>query len=106
MRPPCSYWSYWYWKGDRWMYSAIGSADHSVADGSVEAWMWGNADTPPDVVTFSEVCPPNIPPDTAPTDLSATVAAPPIRQYIAFLAMALLMLGGVWLARRARIGAR
>jgi len=104
MRPPCSYWSYWYWKDNRWMYSAIGSADHAVVDGSVEAWMWGNADTPPDAVTFKEVCPPDSSQDTAPPAANQAVAGPPIGQYLAFIGMALAMLGGLWLTRRRAMG--
>ena len=100
MRPPCSYWSYWYWKDDRWMYSAIGSADHKVADGSVEAWMWGNADTPPDKITFAEVCPADLAPEITPPLADTTTNAPPIREYLLFSGMALAMLGGFWLMRR------
>ena len=100
MRPPCSYWSYWYWKDDRWMYSAIGSADHNVVDGSVEAWLWGNAETPPDMITFAEVCLGDSSPEAPPPPVNSTVASPPITQYVAFLAMALAMLGAFWLTRR------
>lgn len=106
MRPPCSYWSYWYWKQDSWMYSPIGSADHTVVDGSIEAWMWGNADTPPDAITFAEVCPPDSTAISAPPAANGTVAAPPLGQYVAFVGMALAMLAGFWLIRRrARVGA-
>ena len=100
LRPPCSYWSYWYWKDNRWMYSAIGSADHGVVDGSVEAWMWGNAETPPDTISFAEVCPPDSTPEPAPSTPTDTVDAPPIGQYLLFAGMALALLGGFWLTRR------
>jgi hypothetical protein len=102
LRPPCSYWSYWYRREDRWMYSAIGSADHRVEDGSVEAWMWGDASTPPPVISFPEVCPPDAAADTgssSSTDAGPGIGSPPLIQYALFLVMVLALLGAFWLTR-------
>jgi hypothetical protein len=90
------------------MYSAVGSADHRVVNGSVEAWMWGNAETPPNVVAFADVCPPDGTTGTEPGPASttgvATPASPPLTQYALFLVMALGLLGIFWLTRRRATG--
>jgi hypothetical protein len=57
----CHYWNYFYREpGDNeWTYSPLGALLHEVQPGSVEAWVWGNGQTPPDAaLTFEVICSP------------------------------------------------
>jgi hypothetical protein len=54
--PPYYYWSYWHLQNGRWTYSSLGATAYTVKSGDVEGWLWGDARTPPQVVTFQEVC--------------------------------------------------
>ncbi len=50
---PCNYWSYWYWEGGDWVFSQRGAGQRRVSDGSVEAWVWGDGQTPPRAIDAS-----------------------------------------------------
>ncbi len=45
----CIYWNYYYRDSGttRWVYSGLGAAMRKVKPGSVDAWVWGEGDTPP-----------------------------------------------------------
>jgi hypothetical protein len=55
----CAYWNYFYRDpaaGD-WTYAPLGALLHKVRAGSVDAWVWGNGQTPPAAdLTFEAVC--------------------------------------------------
>jgi hypothetical protein len=64
----CAYWNYFYWDPGEtdWSYSALGALLRKVEAGSVEAWVWGDGQTPPaDDLTFEAIC---TPPTTVPTE--------------------------------------
>jgi hypothetical protein len=80
----CAYWNYFYQEPGEteWTYSALGAAMRKVRPGSVEAWVWGDGDTPPIVeVTFEEICmPATAVPTTRPTEEpTAAPAATPTK---------------------------
>jgi hypothetical protein len=55
----CRYWNYFYRESDdqAWTYSPLGALLRQVQPGSVEAWVWGDGQTPPDeALTFEAVC--------------------------------------------------
>jgi hypothetical protein len=109
----CQYWSYWHRRDDRWAYSQIGSGDYRVHNGDVEAWLWGDAQTPPVALSFAEICGPA---QAAAATVSETPSRPqegetPIAsaqpssqgvsviQYAVFLIMATALLAGFWFLR-------
>jgi hypothetical protein len=64
----CAYWNYFYRDPGEtdWSYSALGALLRKVNPGSVEAWVWGDGQTPPaDDLTFEAIC---TPPTTMPTE--------------------------------------
>jgi hypothetical protein len=66
----CHYWNYFYRDpGDNaWTYSPLGALLHEVQPGSVEAWVWGNGQTPPGAeLTFEAICSPAGPTQPLPT---------------------------------------
>ncbi len=38
--PGCSFWSYWQWQEERWVFSSSGAADHHMRSGEVAGWHW------------------------------------------------------------------
>lgn len=63
----CAYWNYFYRDPGEteWIYSALGAVLRKVQPGSVEAWVWGDGQTPPPAdLDFENVC---IPPSPTPT---------------------------------------
>ena len=55
----CTYWNYFYRDpgGSEWVYSVFGAAGRHVKPGSVEAWVWGDGQTPPaDDLSFERIC--------------------------------------------------
>lgn len=57
---PCTYWSYWRWRGDEWQYAGLGASVTQISDGDVDGWSWGpgsvtSAIAPP-TVSFDEIC--------------------------------------------------
>ena len=108
----CQYWSYWHWKGDAWTYAQIGSGDYPVHGGDVEAWLWGDARTPPVVVSFAEICGPSAtsategtPTATATTSAAETSAqSVPFAQYALFVLMTGALVAGFWFVRRRQRG--
>ena len=56
----CAYWNYFYRDPDQagWVYAALGALRHQAQPGSVEAWVWGNGQTPAADLTFEAVCQP------------------------------------------------
>jgi hypothetical protein len=68
----CAYWNYFFRDPGEsdWSYSALGALLRKVEAGSVEAWVWGDGQTPPaEDLTFEAICDP---PTTVPTE-------PPLR---------------------------
>jgi hypothetical protein len=56
----CGYWNYFYRDpGEtQWSYSALGAVLRKSKPGSVEGWVWGSGNTPPDEAwTFERICP-------------------------------------------------
>ena len=50
-----NYWSYWHLSGGSWTYSQQGASSHTVQQGDVEGWRWGEGDPPP-VIPFDQIC--------------------------------------------------
>lgn len=61
------YWSYWRLAGGTWVYSNMGTGMTQVKNGDVEAWVWGNGQTPPPQISFDEICKPRQPDQNKPT---------------------------------------
>lgn len=64
----CAYWNYFFRDPGEtdWSYSALGALLRKVEPGSVEAWVWGDGQTPPaGDLTFEAIC---APPTTVPTE--------------------------------------
>ncbi|MBN1399187.1 MAG: hypothetical protein JXA74_00015 [Anaerolineae bacterium] len=86
MGATCAYWNYWYWEGADWVHSPMGASNRSVADGAIEAWVWGSdQDRPPALDTLSGLCeqptptPTETPPPTetlVPTDTWTPTTTP------------------------------
>jgi hypothetical protein len=64
----CTYWSYWHLAGGQWSYSTLGADAHTVRNGDVEGWNWGQEEPPP-LVPFDQIC---VPPATATPEPTAT----------------------------------
>lgn len=47
---PCNFWSYWYQQDGAWVFSQRGAGQRRVSDGAVEAWVWGDGQTPPPAI--------------------------------------------------------
>lgn len=106
----CQYWSYWHWQDGEtlpssgrgaWAYSQIGSGDYRVHDGDIEAWLWGDAQTPPVVLSFAEIC------RSPGADVGSPAASTQrpsqgvsLAQYAIFAAMAIALVAGFWFVRR------
>jgi len=81
----CTYWNYFYRDPgqEEWVYSALGAALRQVSPGSVEAWVWGDGQTPPAAeLSFEAICPPPTPtappqPPTAVPTAEEVTASPP-----------------------------
>jgi hypothetical protein len=115
--PSCQYWSYWHWQDTGWTYSQVGSGDYRVHDGDFEAWLWGDAQTPPATLSFAEICGPSAAATTAlgesppsPEDSETRVASsrpsspgPSPEQYAVFALMAILLVAGFWFLRGRRV---
>lgn len=69
--PDCEYWAYYHWQGGDWVYSNIGAFGHSVTDGALEGWSWGEGDftqaEPPPVIAYEDICPAAAPATATPT---------------------------------------
>jgi len=61
---PCTFWSYWYWQDGDWVFSPRGASLRRVGDGALEAWVWGDGQTPPPAIDLASIC-------SAPAQLSA-----------------------------------
>jgi hypothetical protein len=54
---PCIYWVYHNRQPDgSWGYANIGAAQRMLADGDVDAWVWGEATQSPPPVSFETIC--------------------------------------------------
>ncbi len=51
---PCTFWSYWYWQDGEWTFSQRGAALRRVSDGAVDAWVWGDGQTPPPAIDAAD----------------------------------------------------
>jgi hypothetical protein len=78
----CAYWNYFYRDpGDEmWTYSALGALLRKVPPGGMEAWVWGNGNTPPAAdLTFEALCvPPTPTPEPTVQEPAATKTALPV----------------------------
>jgi hypothetical protein len=77
----CHYWNYFYREpgDDEWTYSALGILLRQVQPGAVEAWVWGNGQTPPDkAYTFEAICSPGGPAQPSPTPAPSVSSPTPI----------------------------
>ncbi|MBM4431626.1 MAG: energy-coupling factor transporter transmembrane protein EcfT, partial [Chloroflexi bacterium] len=115
---PCRFWSYWQWQDGRWIYSPVGASQRQVSAGSVDAWVWGDGQSPPAVAPSLELCPPVGSAGTLSTPISTRVPDAPApgtdpilpepylselrREYSLFLAIALALSAGLWQFRRIR----
>lgn len=55
---PCAYWVYSHRRPDgTWAVSGMGANGWKVADGDVDAWVWGDGSEAPPRVDFAAVCP-------------------------------------------------
>jgi hypothetical protein len=113
----CQYWSYWHWQDAGWTYSQVGSRDYRVHNGDVEAWLWGDARTPPVTLSFAEICGPaasatsslgKSPPrpedrDTQVASSQPSTAGPSPAQYAVFAVMAIVLVAGFWFLRARRV---
>jgi hypothetical protein len=100
----CQYWSYWHWRGDGWAYSQIGSGDYQVHNGDVDAWLWGDAQTPPVALSFAEICGPSAAATAAvgETPVASTEQlgqGVPLTQYAIFAIMVIALVAGLWFLR-------
>lgn len=112
----CQYWSYWHLRDGEvspstgqgnWTYAQIGSGDYRVGDGDVEAWLWGDAQTPPVAISFAEVCGPSAASSTediaSETAIGSTQESSgqsiPLAQYAIFAVMAVGLAAGFWFVR-------
>jgi len=100
LAPPCSFWSYWQWREGRWQYSQVGASQRLVADGDVDAWVWGDGQTPPALAPDAALCPHGsgvlAPVPAVPGD--AIAEPPPLdrpiwRSYLLLIPFALALLG-------------
>jgi hypothetical protein len=127
---PCRYWSYWHRRDGRWAYSQVGAGYHRVRDGDIDAWLWGDGQSPPSVVPFEQICTSTEPPtgrntlaltpiptatpepaaqlssNASYTPSPAAAPAPtgspgaPLVQYAAFALVAAALLGGFFVRSR------
>ena len=77
----CRYWNYFYREpgDDVWTYSPLGALLREVQPGGVEAWVWGDGQTPPDEgLTFEAICRPAEPTQPPPTPSPLARAPSPV----------------------------
>ena len=79
----CAYWNYFFRDPGEsdWSYSALGALLREVEAGSVEAWVWGDGQTPPaDDLTFAAICtqPTAVPTEPPPRPTSQPAPATPV----------------------------
>jgi hypothetical protein len=79
----CAYWNYFYRDPGEigWSYSALGALLRKVVPGSVEAWVWGDGQTPPaDDLTFEAICaqPTAVPTEMTPRPTTQPASATPL----------------------------
>lgn len=48
---PCNYWSYWTWQNGSWIYAGRGASQSMVRTGDINAWVWGDGQTPPPAIS-------------------------------------------------------
>lgn len=109
---PCEYWSYWRQGEAGWSYSNMGAGQTTVADGAVEAWVWGEgsmqkgtAQQPPDLsldaICRTEAAAMPVAADARPEPAPTGRLAGPMGMLLV-LGAPLLAAAGWWLARQAR----
>jgi hypothetical protein len=59
----CSYWAYFNWEDNGWIYAVQGARLHMLSDGDLDAWIWldrslaaDELPLPPSDLTFESVC--------------------------------------------------
>jgi hypothetical protein len=75
---PCRYWSYFHLQDGAWVYAGMGAANHSLAAGDVDGWVWGDGSTPPPLLTWEQIWAASAPAPTTslPTPLPSTTPVP------------------------------
>jgi energy-coupling factor transport system permease protein len=103
---PCRFWSYWQWSDGRWVYSQVGASQRAVRDGDIDAWVWGDGQSPPTALPEPAVCPSGATPTPTGSgretdDASRTGAgrAAPTQEYVGFGLMAAAVACSAWAAR-------
>jgi hypothetical protein len=71
------YWSYWRMSGEKWVYSNLGTGLTSVRNGNIEAWVWGDGQSPPPHISFEEICQSSPPDQNKPTKTRKPTFIPP-----------------------------
>jgi len=75
----CAYWNYFYREPGEteWIYSALGAVLRKVQPGSVEAWVWGDGQTPPPAdLDLDDICTPPSPTPTLEVQRSGGTRTP------------------------------
>jgi hypothetical protein len=70
----CAYWNYFYREpgAGQWTYSALGAVLRRAKPGAVEAWVWGDGQSPPaEDLTFEAICAPPSPTPTPQPEIEA-----------------------------------
>lgn len=66
----CAFWTYFALEDGEWRFQNVGASQRRLRDGDVDGWVWGSGRTPPEPVTFDELCPlaaaPTQPPPSPP----------------------------------------
>lgn len=47
----CNYWSYWTRRDGSWIYAGRGASQSVVRTGDINAWVWGNGQSPPPAIS-------------------------------------------------------
>jgi hypothetical protein len=103
------YWGYFHADGSAdWTWASSGAADHSIGDGDMDGWSWGDGDSatthiPPPAMTIQDVCAADVP-TLAGGVSSGASGGPPVGSIFALGLTALLVAGGWFTLRRRRRG--
>lgn len=51
----CTYWNYYHLQDGQWTYAPVGASSHRLGDGDVDAWVWGDGQTPPPLLSWDDI---------------------------------------------------
>jgi len=51
----CAYWNYFHLIDGAWRYSPLGASSHTITDGAIDGWAWGDKIAPP-IFTIDQIC--------------------------------------------------